>query len=183
MSKYGSGTAGNDFERGRYDSSGRLVEPAPNLVFSPVQDQPTRRVQAALFGGSLADAEGSPQALVIYHYYESLTTCEEDEEVQVIRTNLLTFLRWVQHAEQQPVQPTNKLHKLGVALHTHSHDAAVKAVNHVREHSVPAWDKAFTPKEVIITTSTHVSTRKQQQSNLVHIACLFACSRSAIGSG
>lgn len=33
--------------------------------------------------------------LVVYHYYESLTTCEEDEEIQVIRSNLLTFLRCV----------------------------------------------------------------------------------------
>lgn len=59
-----------------------------------MQTQPPRAVQLALFGGSLGDAEGSPQALVVYHYYESLTMCEEDEEVQVIRANLLTFLRY-----------------------------------------------------------------------------------------
>lgn len=41
----------------------------------------------------MSDTEGQAQVLVVYHYYESLTMCEEDEEVQVIRSNLLTFLR------------------------------------------------------------------------------------------
>ena len=58
-----------------------------------MQTQAYRSAQVTLFGGSLADAGGSPQALVIYHYYESLSMCEEDEEVQVIRANLLSFLR------------------------------------------------------------------------------------------
>lgn len=43
----------------------------------------------------MSDTEGQAQVLVVYHFYESLTTCEEDEEIQVIRSNLLTFLRCV----------------------------------------------------------------------------------------
>ena len=58
-----------------------------------MQTQPYRSAQVTLFGGSLTDARGPSQALVIYHYYESLAMCEEDEEVQVIRANLLSFLR------------------------------------------------------------------------------------------
>lgn len=96
--------AGTDLSKARYDSSGTLVQPQSNIAPSAMSREPGRAVQPALFGGSLVDTGGLPQALVIYHYYESLTTCEEDEEIQVIRTNLLTFLRYVNFIHRVPFE-------------------------------------------------------------------------------
>ena len=39
-------------------------------------------------------ADAQAEVLVIYHYFENPGTCVEDEEVQLMRTNLLYFLRW-----------------------------------------------------------------------------------------
>ena len=55
--------------------------PAPALLHSPCH----------LPAGS---ADTQAEVLVIYHYFESPGTCVEDEEVQLMRTNLLYFLRW-----------------------------------------------------------------------------------------
>lgn len=85
--------AGLDFGRPRHDASGKLVLPPSNINPDSSQPQPRPTPQLALFQGAPADKAGPARALVIYHYYESLTTCEEDEEIQVIRGNLLTFLR------------------------------------------------------------------------------------------
>ena len=38
-------------------------------------------------------ADTQAEVLVIYHYFENPGTCVEDEEVQLMRTNLLFFLR------------------------------------------------------------------------------------------
>ncbi len=39
-------------------------------------------------------ADTQAEVLVLYHYFENPGTCMEDEEVQLMRTNLLYFLRW-----------------------------------------------------------------------------------------
>ncbi len=63
------------------------------VSLSPAENEDYKAIPVTTFQGKAADSEGSAQVLVVYHYYESLTTCEEDEEVQVIRSNLLSFLR------------------------------------------------------------------------------------------
>jgi len=60
-------------------------------------------VAAELAGGSAAEVgvprgrlpllRGKPSLLVIYHYFEQASTCAEDEEIVVMRTNLLYFIR------------------------------------------------------------------------------------------
>lgn len=44
-------------------------------------------------GGRLPLLRGRPSLLVLYHYFERESTCAEDEEIAIMRTNLLYFLR------------------------------------------------------------------------------------------
>lgn len=85
--------AGNDFRQLRTTASGQTVQPPPLTTDGPVQDQGYTALPLTSFQGKIADSAGRAQVLVVYHYYESLTTCEEDEEIQLIRSNFLSFLR------------------------------------------------------------------------------------------
>ncbi len=86
-------STGTNFSEPRTNTAGKTVQPAPMVSLSPVENEGYKAVPVTTFQGKAADSEGLAQVLVVYHYYESLTTCEEDEEVQVIRSNLLSFLR------------------------------------------------------------------------------------------
>lgn len=67
---------------------GRRGSPPPNVTATgPTLPRP------GLFSGRLPLVHGKPSLLVIYHYAEAPGTCPEDEEVAVIRSNLLLFLR------------------------------------------------------------------------------------------
>ena len=44
-------------------------------------------------GGRIPLLRGRPGLLVLYHYFERESTCPEDEEIAVMRTNLLYFIR------------------------------------------------------------------------------------------
>ncbi|KAK9807172.1 hypothetical protein WJX73_003501 [Symbiochloris irregularis] len=48
---------------------------------------------AGLYKGSIAGPDGRAQVLVTWHHFEKYNTCESDEEISVVRTNLLYFLR------------------------------------------------------------------------------------------
>ncbi|KAL0054031.1 hypothetical protein WJX82_002656 [Trebouxia sp. C0006] len=85
---------GTNFSQPRRSASGKTVQPASMVSLSPAENEDYKAIPVTTFQGKAADSEGSAQVLVVYHYYESLTTCEEDEEVQVIRSNLLSFLRF-----------------------------------------------------------------------------------------
>lgn len=85
--------AGMNFTQPRTTASGKTAEPPAKLAAAPLEDQGFKDLPLATFGGSIADSEGKAQVLVVYHHFETLSTCEEDEEVQLIRANLLTFLR------------------------------------------------------------------------------------------
>lgn len=90
---FSSVAAGNDFRQPRTTASGQTVQPPPLTTDGPVQDQGYMALPLTSFQGKIADSAGRAQVLVVYHYYESLTTCEEDEEIQLIRSNFLSFLR------------------------------------------------------------------------------------------
>ena len=85
--------AGTNFSQPRVSASGKTLQPPPRVTSGPVQNQGYRSIPLTSFQGRAADSEGQARMLVVYHYYESLTTCEEDEEIQLIRANLLSFLR------------------------------------------------------------------------------------------
>lgn len=86
-------SAGTNFSQPRMTATGKTVQPPPMVTLSPAENQDYRAIPVTTFQGKPTDSEGQAQVLVVYHYYESLTTCEEDEEVQLIRSNLLSFLR------------------------------------------------------------------------------------------
>lgn len=86
-------SVGTNFSQPRRSATGKTVQPASMVSLSPAENEDYKAIPVTTFQGKAADSEGSAQVLVVYHYYESLTTCEEDEEVQVIRSNLLSFLR------------------------------------------------------------------------------------------
>ena len=69
--------------------------PPAGVTAGPTENQGYKAIPLTSFQGRANGTDGKAQVLVVYHYYESLTTCEEDEEIQVIRGNLLTFLRCV----------------------------------------------------------------------------------------
>ena len=92
--------AGTNFSLPRVSAAGHTVYPPPRATPGPVENQGYRSIPLTSFQGSAADAAGQAQVLVVYHHYESLTTCEEDEEIQVIRGNLLSFLRWMRPCPQ-----------------------------------------------------------------------------------
>ncbi|DBA72717.1 TPA: hypothetical protein ACH3X2_010115 [Trebouxia sp. C0005] len=85
---------GTNFSQPRTNAIGKTVQPAPMVSLGPADNQDYKAIPVTTFQGKAADSEGAAQVLVVYHYYESLTTCEEDEEVQLIRSNLLSFLRF-----------------------------------------------------------------------------------------
>ena len=70
-----------------------MAQPPGKVDRTPLESEGYRYTPLTTFEGSVADSEGAAQVLVVYHYYESLSMCEEDEEVQLIRANLLSFLR------------------------------------------------------------------------------------------
>ncbi|DBB04554.1 TPA: hypothetical protein ACH3X1_012635 [Trebouxia sp. C0004] len=85
---------GTNFSQPRMTLNGKTVQPPPMVTLSPAENQDYKAIPVTTFQGKATDSEGPAQVLVVYHYYESLTTCEEDEEVQLIRSNLLSFLRF-----------------------------------------------------------------------------------------
>ncbi|KAL3148312.1 hypothetical protein ABBQ38_013776 [Trebouxia sp. C0009 RCD-2024] len=87
-------TSGTNFSQPRASASGETVYPPARVTAGPSENQGYKATPLTSFQGKVNGTEGRAQVLVVYHYYESLTTCEEDEEIQVIRGNLLTFLRF-----------------------------------------------------------------------------------------
>ena len=89
---------GTNLSLPRLTASGKMAQPPGRVTPAPLEGQGYKDDPLTTFQGSIADSEGAAQVLVVYHYYESLSMCEEDEEVQLIRSNLLSFLRWVNRA-------------------------------------------------------------------------------------
>ncbi len=85
--------AETNFSNPRIAASGKTLHPPASITGGPAENQGYKAIPLSSFQGSIADSAGQSQVLVVYHYYESLTTCEEDEEIQLIRSNFLSFLR------------------------------------------------------------------------------------------
>lgn len=86
--------SGTNLSLPRLTASGKMAQPPGRVTPAPLESQGYKDTPLTTFQGSIVDSEGAAQVLVVYHYYESLSMCEEDEEVQLIRANLLSFLRF-----------------------------------------------------------------------------------------
>ncbi|KAK9817752.1 hypothetical protein WJX72_001639 [[Myrmecia] bisecta] len=73
-------------------ASGKTTMQAPRRDFEALR-QTWQSTPLATFEGKAPMKHGKASVLVLFHYFEKPGTCPEDEEIQVIRNNLLYFLR------------------------------------------------------------------------------------------